>query len=247
MIETNKQGSLALVTGASRRIGRAIVEILHEKGFKVAIHYNYSATEALDLVNILNQKRADSAFACQKDLTKPQAAEQLMKEVAKHGLLSLLVNNASIFKTSDLNSTEPREWDALFNANVKAPWALSLACRPYLEKSKGSIINITDIHAESPLKDYAVYCQTKAALVMQTKALAKEFAPLIRVNAIAPGAIAWPEDDNSLSQAKKEKIINQTPLKRHGDPQFIAQALWSLVENPFITGQILAVDGGRSI
>lgn len=135
----------------------------------------------------------------------------------------------------------------LFTLNLKAPYLLSLKAQSHLAQHQGTIINITDIHAQKPLKGYTAYCQSKAALEMQTKALACEFAPLIRVNAIAPGAIAWPEQDNALSAEIQAKIIAQTPLKRHGDPQYIGLAVLSFIENPFITGQILNVDGGRSV
>jgi len=135
----------------------------------------------------------------------------------------------------------------LLQVNVLAPWQLSLNARPWLEKTQGCIVNMTDIHAEKPLKQYAEYCQSKAALWMQTKALAREFAPLIRVNAVAPGAIAWPEGDNALSETMKTKLLAETPLKRHGEPRFIAEAVLSLFNNEFMTGQVLRVDGGRSI
>lgn len=163
------------------------------------------------------------------------------------GRLDLLVNNASIFMRDDSVTDHAQNWELLFTTNVKAPYLLSLAAQPLLAQYEGSIINISDTHAERALKEYSVYCQTKAALEMQTKSLAREFAPKIRVNAVAPGAIAWPEQANSLTPEMQEKIIAKTPLKQHGNPEYIAQAVLFFAENPFITGQILKVDGGRSI
>ena len=152
------------------------------------------------------------------------------------------MNNASLFKRSNLAVFDETNWETLFKLNVKAPYLLSLASRPYLALTEGVIINLTDIHAETPLRDYAEYCQSKAALLMQTKALAREFAPEVRVNGVAPGAIAWPEQENVILK-RYNRIIAKTPLKRHGDPVFIAQAVLALAENPFITGQIINVDG----
>ncbi|MFI4918463.1 MAG: pteridine reductase [Legionellales bacterium] len=249
MNHTLKQAAkVALVTGGGRRIGAAVVETLHGAGFKVAIHCRHAWREAEAIADALNHQRPDSALVLPKELTETSAAPELIQAVFKWtARLDLLVNNASIFTRTDCNALDTSTWDELFNINVKAPFLLSLAARALLAKQQGSIINITDIHAEKPLKDYAVYCQTKAALEMQTKALAREFAPEIRVNAVAPGAIAWPEEANSLSTLAQQKIIAKTPLQRHGSPEFIAQAVLALVENPFITGQIIRVDGGRSI
>jgi len=239
---------VALVTGAARRIGAAIAEQLHQAGYSVIIHCRSSLAEAQSLAQNLNQKRPNSALVLPCDLCTHQAIEELISSAtAWVGRLDVLVNNASIFSRTDLADFDDKGWSELFETNVKIPFQLSLAARPYLALQQGAIINITDIHADKPLKGYAVYCQTKAALVMQTKALAREFAPQIRVNAIAPGAIAWPEQGNVLSLEQKNEIINKTPLKRHGSPLFIAQAVLALIENPFITGQILNVDGGRSV
>lgn len=249
MIHHNTQDSLkvALITGGAKRIGAGIAKKLHACGFKVAIHCNHSLVEAQALVEKFNQQRADSACVIQGDLKTSQIASDIISSVENWaGRLDVLINNASIFMRGDavFNLTQ---WQDLFTINVQIPFELSLQAYPFLAQNNGSIINITDIHGEKPLKGYAAYCQTKAALVMQTKALAKEFAPLIRVNAVAPGAIAWPEQDNALSEDVRKKIIAKTPLQSHGDPDFIAQAVWALIENSFITGQVLNVDGGRSI
>jgi pteridine reductase len=245
----NKQeAKVALVTGGARRIGAVIVKTLHQAGYKVVIHCHSSLTQAHKLAAELNQERIDSAFVVAEELTQEEAAQNIVRTVNDWaGRLDVLVNNASVFMRSEQASFSNEQWQRMFDVNVKAPYLLSLASHFLLQKHEGCIINITDIHAEKPLKGYALYCQSKAALDMQTKALAREFAPEVRVNAVAPGAIAWPESGNTLSLEQQEQIINKTPLKRHGDPLCIAQALLALVENSFITGQILKVDGGRSV
>lgn len=247
--QANKQAAkVALVTGAARRIGAAIVRELHQAGFKVIIHCNHSLPAAEALAHDLNQQYPDSAYVLQKELTAANAINELIAAVlAWAGRLDLLVNNASLFMRSDCTTFNETVWDSLFTVNVKAPFLLSLAAQPHLTTQEGCIVNIADIHADKPLKDYAIYCQSKAALVMQTKALAREFAPKVRVNAIAPGAIAWPEDNNTLSVETQQQIIAKTPLKCHGKPEYIAQMVLALATNSFITGQIVNVDGGRSI
>lgn len=249
MNQANKQeAKVALVTGGARRIGAAIVRQVHQAGYKVLIHCRTSLSEAHALATDLNQQRMNSAFVLQRDLTQPDAALEIMEAVMDWaGRLDLLVNNASVFMRSSGSVFDAHVWQLLFDTNVKAPFSLSLAAQPLLAKHEGAIINITDIHAQKPLKAYAAYCQSKAAFEMQTKALAREFAPAVRVNAVAPGAIAWPEDANALSPQEQQKIIAGTLLKRHGEPEYIAQAVLALAEHPFITGQSLAVDGGRSL
>jgi pteridine reductase len=239
---------VALVTGASRRIGAAIARLLHEKGFRVALHCHLSLMEARSLADSLNQIRKDSAAVFQADLSAPEVCGKLMTSVmAWSTRLDVLVNNASLFLKSECQEFKSRDWQDLFALNVQAPFELSCAAFPLLACHNGSIINIIDIHAEKPLKGYSVYCQTKAALLMQTRSLAREFAPKVRVNAVAPGAIAWPEHDNALDEKIQQKIIAKTPLKCHGEPKQIAQAVVALLDNTFITGQVLNVDGGRSI
>lgn len=237
---------VALVTGAGRRIGAAIAEALHQAGFAVAIHCYRAEAAAVALCDRLNQSRANTAHVFTADLTHYAQNQALIPKVlAWGGRLDLLVNNAALFIKTTLDEVAHSQWAALFALNVQAPFWLSCAARAALSVHQGAIINITDIHSERPLKGYAEYCQSKAALTMQTKALALEFAPAIRVNAVAPGAIAWPEQENALSHAQQQKIIEKTLLKQHGNPAYIAQAVLALVENPFITGQILRVDGGR--
>lgn len=248
MPPTQQQTKVALVTGGARRIGAAVVQALHTAGFNVLIHCHHSLIEAETLAISLNTQRPGSAFVLQQDLMETGMADVIIaKALLLAGRLDVLVNNASVFMRTDSTGLAVDEWSVLFDANVKAPFLLSLAARGDLAKHQGVIINITDIYSESPLKGYAIYCQTKAALTMQTKALALEFAPEIRVNAVAPGAIAWPENANLLSDTEQQQVINKTPLKRHGNPVFIAQAVLSLVDNPFITGETIRVDGGRGI
>jgi len=239
---------VALVTGAARRIGAAIVERLHQAGFNVVIHCHQSKQDADALSKKLNQIRSNSACVLVADLSLKNNACTLIKQaIVWQGRLDILVNNASCFIKTPVGSIDEAAWDTLWVTNVKSPYWLSEAARACLAKHEGSIINITDIHAEKPLSDYAVYSQTKAALKMQTEALAREYAPEIRVNAVAPGAIAWPEGKNALSFEVQEKIISKTLLKKHGEPKWIAEAVLSLASNAFITGQTLRVDGGRSL
>ncbi|AWN72759.1 pteridine reductase [Legionella anisa] len=249
MNPTNKQEvKVALVTGGARRIGAAIVQKLHAAGYKVVIHCHHSLQEAHALAVDLNEQRPNSAFVLQRELSETSAAAEMMTAIQDWaGRLDLLVNNASVFIRTEFTAFAETDWDVLFDVHVKAPFLLSLAARPLLAKHSGAIINVSDTHAEKPLKGYSVYCQSKAALEMQTKSLAREFAPEIRVNAVAPGAIAWPENANTLTPEIQEKIIAKTPLKKHGDPEYVAQAILALAENPYITGQILKVDGGRNL
>lgn len=242
----NKQANrVALVTGAARRIGAGIATHLHQAGFRVVIHCHQSQKEALQLAEKMNSHRKDSALVLTADLMIMHAVIELITHaITWGGRLDLLVNNASVFTKTSLDDAE---WDRLFTTNVKAPFWLSHAAYPHLAAHQGSIINITDIHAKKTLKDYSAYCQSKAALAMQTTSLAREFAPQVRVNAVAPGATIWPELANELSEEIQQKIIARTPLKRHGDPVFIAQAVLALAENPFITGQTLSVDGGQEV
>lgn len=249
MNQSNTQAAkVALVTGGARRIGAAIIKKLHTSGYRVVIHCRSALQESDDLAKHLNEQRLDSAIVLQKEFTEHNAADEIISKINHWaGRLDLLVNNASVFKRTDGQFVNEADWQYLFTVNVHTPFLLSLAARPLLTQYRGAIINLTDIHADKPLKGYSVYCQTKAALEMQTKSLAREFAPEVRVNAVAPGAIAWPEDENSLSKEAQQKIIEKTPLKSHGSPEFIAQAVLALAENAFITGQILKVDGGRSL
>ena len=241
-----QEKKVALVTGGARRIGAAIVRHLHQDGYKVAIHCNNSLLEAQALAAELNNQQAETAQVFAQDLRTPAASEQLINEVmCWSGRLDVLVNNASLFIRSKGPEFNAQDWHDLFTVNVQVPFMLSLAARPFLRQQRGVIINLTDIHATKPLKGYSVYCQSKAALAMQTKTLAYEWAPEIRVNAVAPGAIMWPEASNQLTTVQQQAIIKKTPLQCHGHPDYLAAAVVALIHNPFITGQELQVDGGR--
>lgn len=238
----------ALITGAGRRIGASITKALHEAGFTTIIHCHTSLLPAQQLAEQLNSTRPDSAFVLQQDLCAAHAATRLIDACIRiTGRIDVLINNASVFISNMFDDFDESTWSKLFHTNVKVPFSLSITARDALMKTGGSIINISDIHGQKPLRNYTLYCQTKAALDMQTKSLAKEFAPDIRVNAIAPGAILWPEKDNRLNARQRQKIIADTPLKKHGHPCYVAQAVLALLNNHFISGQIVNVDGGRSI
>lgn len=240
------QAPVALITGAARRIGAAITHYLHTAGFRVVIHYFQSESAAHSLAQNLNLQQKDTALTLKADIRQELQITTLLAATLTWGKrLDLLVNNASIFiKDVEVNA---KQWDNLFTTNVQAPYRLSQGAFPHLAQQHGSIINITDTHVDKPLKNYGIYCQTKAALTMQTRSLSREFAPHVRVNAVAPGAIAWPENNNELPPEIKDNIINKTPLQRHGKPEDIAKAVIALAENTFITGQVLCVDGGRSL
>jgi len=238
---------VALITGAARRIGAGIAKELHKAGFHVIVHYRHSKKEAEELCVNFNQTRSHSAVAIPADLQDiahlPVFIERAVKE---WGRLDVLVNNASSFFKTSLGEVTASQWDELMNGNLKAPFFLSQYAYPYLTRTEGSIINITDIHAEKSFKDYSIYCLSKAGLVSLTKTLAKEMGPMVRVNAISPGMMIWPEGENSLSQEQKEEIQKEITLKRIGSPENIAKAvLFFVQEAEYITGQILAVDGGR--
>ncbi|OGV25445.1 MAG: hypothetical protein A3F18_04580 [Legionellales bacterium RIFCSPHIGHO2_12_FULL_37_14] len=235
---------VALITGSAKRIGAAIARHMHKEGFDVMLHAHSSIPEAQDLCDGLNKLRKDSAAVCFADLALLSSAEELIRQTIKwRSQLDCLVHNASLF--IDDSKLNDEIWQTLFSVNVKTPYYLSKNAYSFLAKTNGSIIYITDIHAYKALKGYSVYCQTKAALNMQMLSCAKEFAPLIRVNAIAPGAISWPLEDNTLNEQTKHNIIEKTLLKKHGDPLHIAQAALFLMQNDFITGQVLKIDGGR--
>ena len=247
MSKQNLVGKVVLVTGAARRIGAAIVTRLHENGARVAIHYRDSANEARNLAIRLNEQRADSAGAFQADLLDPEQDSRLISAVTNWaGRLDCLVNNASSFYPTPVGSITEDHWEDLIGSNLKAPLFLSQAAVPQLQKHTGVIINIVDIHAQRPLRNHAVYGPAKAGLAMLTRSLAKDLAPHIRVNGVSPGAILWPED--GMSDAARQTILRQVPLQRPGHPDDIAGCvLYLLRDATYVTGQIIAVDGGRSV
>lgn len=239
---------IALVTGSARRIGAAIATSLHAAGYQVLLHYRHSEQDAEALAQSLNDIRAHSAHAYRADLIDINQLNQLASTVMQEvGQLDLLVNNASGFYPTPIGQINTAMWDDLINSNARTAFFLAQALFPLLQQSKGSIVNISDIHGIRPMKNYSVYCIAKAALSMVTLSLAKEFAPNVRVNSIAPGAIFWPENENALDLTTQQKILNKIPLEQPGTVSDIANTVKFLADSPYITGQILGVDGGRSL
>ena len=236
---------VALVTGAARRIGAAIARRLHREGWDLALHYRSSAAEMAQLAAGLEAARPGSTLVLQADLAAFDRLPELVAHtIGRYGRLDGLVNNASSFAPTPFGAITPAQWDAAFASNARAPFFLAQAAAPHLAARRGAIVNLADIHALRPLRDHALYCMAKAALVMATRALALELAPAVRVNAIAPGAILWPEDDTD--SARQQRMLARTPLARTGTPEEIAEAvLWLLRDATYTTGQILPVDGGR--
>ncbi len=237
-----------LITGAARRVGAEISRTLHAAGANIVLHYRDSVTEATALAAELNSRREKSALAVRRDLSDVAVLPDLITEIVQHfGRLDALVNNASSFFPTPLGSIDVAVWDDLIGSNLKGPLFLSQAAAPQLAKANGCIVNITDIHAERPLKGYPLYCAAKAGLLGLTRALALELAPAVRVNAVAPGAIEWPENDRDFPAAARAAIIDHTLLKRVGSPSDIARTVKFLIfDAPYVTGQVINVDGGRT-
>ncbi len=236
-----------LITGAAKRIGAACARLLHSQGCNVFLHYRSSKEAALQLCYELNQLRPDSAYMMQADLLNREELEALVSEACMAwGKIDVLVNNASSFYPTTMADVTEQQWDELMGCNLKAPFFLAKLLTETLADNKGCIVNIVDIHAERGLKNYPVYSIAKAGLVAMTKILAKELGPAIRVNGIAPGAILWP--DNELSEQEKQDILQRIALRRNGEPDDIARALWFLIKDAdYMTGQILTIDGGRTL
>ena len=244
---TGPSPPVALVTGAARRIGAAIARRLHADGFDVALHFHQSAAEAQALAAELERARSGSVLLLQAELSEFDRLPELVAHaVGRFGKLDALVNNASAFFSTPLGSTTPAQWDALFGANVRAPFFLAQAAAPHLRASRGAIVNLADIHGERPLRDHAVYGMSKAALLHMTQALALELAPQVRVNAVSPGAILWPE--GGKDDVERSALLARTPLARTGSPEEIAEAVrWLLRDATYTTGQVIRVDGGRML
>ncbi len=237
-----------LITGAAKRVGAAIARRLHRAGANLTLHYHSSEREAHALQSELNLQRAQSVMLVKADLLEIAGLAEIVKTcVERYGSLDALVNNASAFYPTPVGTIGAGDWDELIGANLKAPLYLSQAAAPHLKKACGCIVNITDIHAERPLKNYVVYSIAKAGLTGLTNSLARELGPEVRVNAVAPGPIAWPED-GSFDEVTRQRVISHTLLKRVGEPDDVARAVYYLIaEAPYVTGQIIAVDGGRSV
>jgi pteridine reductase len=241
------RNQVVLITGGARRVGAEMARTLHAAGANILIHYRSSAAAAMALAEQLNQLRARSAAIHAAHLSSAEAPEKLVAAtLLEFGRLDILINNASSFYPTPVGQITQPQWDDLIGSNLKAPLFLSQAAAPSLRAQRGLIINMIDIHALRPLKRHLVYSTAKAGLAMLTRGLARELGPEIRVNGIAPGPVLWPEGD--MDEELKREIIEKTALKRHGTPQDIARtALFLAKDAPYITGQIIAVDGGRSI
>jgi pteridine reductase len=240
-------GKSALITGAARRVGAATAQTLHAAGANVVLHYRSSAEEAAALAQQLNEARPASAALAQCDLLDGNAVAELARAAAgAFGGLDILVNNASSFYPTPVGDIDEDDWDDLIGTNLKAPLFLAQAAAAALRERNGLIVNLADIHGMRPLRRHPVYCVAKAGLIMLTRSLARELGPQVRVNAIAPGPVMWPE--GGVDAALRDEIIEGTALKRIGSPEDVARAvLFFAAAAPFVTGQILAVDGGRSI
>ncbi len=238
---------VVLVTGAARRIGASIARTLHAAGYDVALHCRASRAELDALIGELESARRGSTLALQADLAEVERLPELVTTtVERFGRLDGLVNNASAFYQTPLGTITPAHWDELFAANARAPLFLAQAAAPELAARNGAIVNLIDIYAERPLPQHSVYCMAKAALAMATLALAQELGPRVRVNGVAPGAVLWPEAGKGYTD--QQELIARTPLQRAGTPEDVAGAvLWLLRDAPFVTGQIIRVDGGRSL
>lgn len=238
---------VVMITGAARRIGAELVRHLHQSGMHIILHYRSSENDATTLANDLNSQRADSVKLLQGDLKEYAKLSDLIKQaVSSFGNIDVLINNASSFYPTDLSNVNEAIWEDLIGVNLKAPMFLTQAIAPHLKASQGCIINIVDIHADRPLKNYSVYCIAKAGLIMLTKSMARELAPEVRVNGIAPGAIMWPEVEHY--EGLHQEIISRTALKRKGSRKDVADtALFLINRANYTTGQIIAVDGGRTL
>lgn len=248
-MKSSPNNKVVLITGGAKRVGAAITRTLHQQGANVMLHYNTSRTEAEALQRELNHIRADSVAIMQADLLQTAQLPTLIHGTLEtYGRLDVLINNASSYYPTALGHIDEQQWEELTGSNLKAPLFLSQAAADALYASRGCIVNITDMHIERPKKHYIVYSAAKAGLVSLTKSLAQELAPNVRVNAVAPGPVLWPEDNQAFDEVYRQQVIQQTLLKRTGEPADIAKAVKFLVyDAPFITGHVLAVDGGRHL
>ena len=246
-IMTSLQDKVALITGGSRRIGASAARMLHECGMKLVIHYRRSADQAEALRAELCEKRPESVLLIRGDLTEIAKVKNLVRQCAAElGRLDALINNASVFLPTPIRSADEDRWQQIMDTNLKAPFFLSQAAAPYLKKTRGAIINITDIYVHRPLPEHAIYCAAKAGLWSLTQSLAQELSPEVRVNAVAPGAIIWPEHDTD--ELSHQRLVSRTPLKSIGDADDIARVVKFLLSDAgFITGQMINVDGGRTV
>jgi pteridine reductase len=243
------EDKVVLITGGAKRVGASICRLLHAGGAKLMIHYRSSAGEARALQSELNLLRPNSAAIIQGDLLNLAILPSLVQETIGHfGKLDVLINNASSYYPTEIGEIDDTQWEDLMGSNLKAPLFLAQAAASELRKQHGSIVNITDMHVDRPKKGYIVYSVAKAGLMTLTKSLALDLAPDVRVNAVAPGPVLWPEDNPQFDEVYRQRVISQTLLKRIGEGDDVAKAVRFLIQDaPFITGQVIAVDGGRSL
>ena len=248
-MKLSDKNKVVLITGGAKRVGAAICRSLHAEGFTMMIHYKSSFHEAQALQAELNLHRADSAAIVHGDLLDIENIPKLVSAtIGQFGRLDVLINNASTYYASELGDIDESKWHDLMGSNLKAPLFLSQAAATELRKNHGCIVNITDMHVERPKKGYIIYSVAKAGLVTLTKSLAHELSPEVRVNAVAPGPVQWPDSNPQFDEVYRQRVINQTLLKRVGEAEDVAKAVKFLIADaPFITGHVLAVDGGRSI
>ena len=238
---------VTLVTGAARRVGAQIARRLHAAGHDLVLHYRHSAADMQALCAELESRRPRSTLALAADLADADALPRLVAEaVAHYGRIDVLVNNASAFYPTPVGTATPAQWDELFASNARAPFFLAQAAAPHLAAAQGCVVNLVDIYAERPLQRHSLYCMAKAALLMLTQSLAQELAPAVRVNAVAPGAVLWPESGKAA--AEQQALLARTPLARAGTPEGVADAVhWLVCGARYTTGQVLRVDGGRTL
>ena len=234
----------ALITGGAARIGAQIAKTLHNNDFNIIIHCNQSKDKAQLLCDELNLLREKSAKVVVGNLNNIDSINTIIESIES---IDLLVNNASVFYPLSVDESDSENWDNILDVNLKAPFFLSKGLSQKLNSSEGSIINIIDIHADRPLKKHSVYNISKAGLKMLTLTLAKELAPSIRVNGVSPGSILWPQEGAEISELDKSIMLERIALKRQGSPQDIADTVLFLANSNYLTGQIINVDGGRTL
>ncbi|GAB2683625.1 pteridine reductase [Aliiglaciecola aliphaticivorans] len=240
------ENKVVFITGSAKRLGAYSAKFLHNLGYRIVLHCHHSIEQVKDLSTQLNEKRADSAKWVQGDLCNLKELNRVAQSaIDAFGRIDVLINNASAFYPTPLNNFNSTDWQALMGSNAQAPLFLIQKLQKQLIQNQGVVINMVDIHAQRPLSGHTIYCMAKAALVTLTQSLAQELAPQVRVNGVAPGAILWP--DTALPENEKSAILSQIPLRRLGSEKDISEAIAFLISASYVTGQILAVDGGRSI
>ena len=235
---------VALVTGAGRRLGRAIADGLGARGMRVAVHYNASAAGAHEAVAAIAAAGGD-AVAFSADLSRPDAIARLVAEVAERlGAIDALVNSAAVMERTPFGAVTAEAWDAMFALNLRAPFLLTQAAAPHLTRARGAVVNIADLAAFETWPAYVPHGISKAGVVQMTRALARTLAPDVRVNAVAPGAVLLPDEWNEESE---QRLASTTPLRRLGTPDDVVAAVAYLLEADYVTGETLVVDGGRHV